>query len=60
MGTFFKWNKCRILTADDFLYIYDKFGADAAKNILRRVQEGRMTVGALEKYIHGEAGQVCV
>lgn len=48
MGKLFKWNKCRILTADDFLYIHEKFGAEVAKNVLRRVQEGKMTVKALE------------
>ena len=48
MGKIFKWNKCRILTADDFLYIHEKFGAEVAKNVLRKVQEGKMTVKALE------------
>ena len=44
MGKLFKWNKCRILTADDFLYIHEKFGAEVAKNVLRRVQEGRLSL----------------
>lgn len=48
MRGFFRWNKCRILTADDFLYIHEKFGAEVAKNVLRKVQEGKMTVKALE------------
>ena len=48
MGKLFKWNKCRILTADDFLYIHEKFGADVAKKVLIKVQEGKMTVKALE------------
>ena len=54
MGKLFKWSKCRILTADDFLYIYEKFGAEAAKNTLRRVQDGKMTVKALENYMYRE------
>ena len=54
MGKQFKWSKCRILTADDFLFIYEKFGADVAKSTLRRVQEGKMTVGALECFMRGE------
>lgn len=60
MGKLFKWNKCRILTADDFLFIYDKFGAEAAKSTLRRVQEGKMTVRALENYMRGEVSKLCV
>lgn len=60
MGELFKWNKCRILTADDFLYIYEKFGADAAKSTLKRVQEGKMTVSALEKYMYSDVGRICV
>lgn len=52
MGIFSKRNKCMILSADDFLYLYDTFGAEVAKNILRSVQEGKMSSKVLNQYLY--------
>jgi len=43
-----------ILPAEDYSYIYDKFGADAADETLDDVQEGKISVKTLEKYLYND------
>lgn len=40
------------LPIDDFLYIYDNFGEEAAIDTSKDVQEEKISVKTLEKYLY--------
>ena len=40
-----------ILPAEDYSRIYDEFGEDAANDTLKDVQDGKISVKTLEKYL---------
>jgi hypothetical protein len=41
-----------ILPAKDYSHIYDEFGEEAANDTLQDVQEGKISVETLEKYLY--------